>query len=210
MGAEAAAGDLLRRGREALAAADWDVARACFDEALAIEESPEALDGPAQAAHYLGDYDRAIELGERAFAAHRGRGAAGDAARVARWLAFFYFAVHANLAAAMARAESLLEGAEESVDHGWLALDRAPWSSDATERSKHAMAALTIARRFGDRDLAFGAIALLGETYVAAGRVAEGMTLLDEAMAAVSGGEVQRPRPAGSSGGPPHREEQER
>ena len=194
MGAEAATGDLLRRGREALAAADWDVARACFEEALAVEESAEALDGLAQAAHYLGDYDRAIALGERAFAAHRARGAVGEAARVARWLAFFYFAVHANLAAAngwMARAESLLEGAEESVDHGWLALDRAPWSSDATERSKQAMAALAIARRFGDRDLEFGAIALLGETHVAAGRVAEGMTLLDEAMAAASGGEVR-------------------
>ena len=40
------------------------------------------------------------------------------------------------------------------------------------------------------RDLEFDALALLGEAYVASGRVAEGMTLLDEAMAAVSGGEV--------------------
>ena len=45
-------------------------------------------------------------------------------------------------------------------------------------------------RRFGDRDLEFSAKALLGESLVASGRVAEGMTLLDETMAAVSGGEV--------------------
>ena len=59
------------------------------------------------------------------------------------------------------------------------------------------MAALAIARRFGDRDLEFSALALLGEAYVASGRVAEGMTLLDEAMAAVSGGEVRRHRAVG-------------
>ena len=42
----------------------------------------------------------------------------------------------------------------------------------------------------GDRDLEFSAKSLLGEAYVASGRVADGMTLLDETMAAVSGGEV--------------------
>jgi DNA-binding CsgD family transcriptional regulator len=193
MEAGAATGDLLRRGREALAAADWERARACFDDATASSESAEALDGLAQALHFLGDYDRAIELSERAFAAYRRRGVRGDASRLARWLAFMHGAVRGNAAVAngwMARAESLLEGAEESVEHGRLALDRAPFSSDATERGKHATAALAIARRFGDRDLEFGALALLGETYVAAGRVADGMTLLDEAMAAVTGGEV--------------------
>ena len=47
-----------------------------------------------------------------------------------------------------------------------------------------------IARRFGDTDLEFDALALLGECYVATGRVAEGMRLLDEVMAAATGGEV--------------------
>lgn len=55
--------------------------------------------------------------------------------------------------------------------HGWLTLDRAPFSHDASERQRLAAAALAIARRFGDMDLEFAAMALLGEAYVAAGRV---------------------------------------
>jgi DNA-binding NarL/FixJ family response regulator len=69
-------------------------------------------------------------------------------------------------------------------------LDRAPWSSDASERERFANAAIAIARRFGDKDLELDAIALLGESYVATGRVTEGMTLLDQVMAAVAAGEV--------------------
>ena len=116
-----------------------------------------------------------------------------EAAEVARWLAFLYGAVHGNMAAAngwMARAERLLEGVEESVEHGWLALDRAPWIDDPGERERCAMAALAIAqavRRPRPRVRRAGS---------AGPRVRRhrtrrgGMTLLDEAMAAVSGGEV--------------------
>jgi hypothetical protein len=86
----------------------------------------------------------------------------------------------------MARAESRLEGVDGRAAHGWLALDRAPWTRDSSERERHATAALAIARRFGDRDLEFEALALFGEASVASGRVAEGMTLLDAAMAAVA------------------------
>jgi tetratricopeptide (TPR) repeat protein len=110
-----------------------------------------------------------------------------------RWLAFLHGAVHGNMAAAngwMARAEGLLEQVKECAAHGWLTLDRAPWSRDSSERERLASDALTIARRFGDTDLEFGSLALLGDAYVHSGRVAEGMTLLDEAMAAVTAGEV--------------------
>ena len=53
-----------------------------------------------------------------------------------------------------------------------------------------ALDALAIARRFGDRDLEFAAQAVLGHAYVVSGRIEEGMGLIDEAMAAVAGGEV--------------------
>ena len=79
---------------------------------------------------------------------------------------------------------------DECAGHGWLALDRAPFTDDVAERERLAAAALAIARRFGDVDLEYDALALLGESYVAAGRVAEGMHLIDEAMTAVSAGEV--------------------
>jgi DNA-binding NarL/FixJ family response regulator len=184
---------LERRGREALTAADWTGARACFEQARELGETAEVLDGLSQAAHFLGEHREAIELKERAFAAYRRAGEQAKAAEVARWLAFLYGAVQGNRAAAngwMAWAERLLEGVEESVEHGRLALDRAPWTDDPDERERHALEALRIARRFGDRDLEFSAQALLGHAYVLRGRREEGMTLIDEAMAAVAGGEV--------------------
>jgi DNA-binding CsgD family transcriptional regulator len=185
--------DLLRDGREALAAGDWERARSRFEEAGELGETAETLDGLGQALHFQGEYDRAVELKERAFAAYRRRGMRIEAAELARWLAFLYLTVRGNMAAAngwMAQAEGLLEGVPKCVAHGWLALDRAPWTDDPAERERHANAALAVARRFGDRDLELSALALLGEAYVASGRIPEGMTLLDHAMAAVSAGEV--------------------
>jgi ATP/maltotriose-dependent transcriptional regulator MalT len=192
--------ELLRLGREALATADWERAGALFEQAAEISETAEVLDGLGEALQFRGEYARAIEVKERAFAEYERRGRPAEAAELARWLAFLHVSVHGNAAAAngwMARAESVLEGAEESAAHGWLMLDRAPWTSDAAERERFARAAIAIARRYGDKDLEFDAIALLGEAYVAAGRVTEGMRLLDQAMAAVSSGEVVRVGPAG-------------
>jgi len=187
------ASELLRGGHEALAVADWERARSCFERAVELEESAEALDGLSRAVHFQGDHARAIELTERAFASYRRRGKSVEAADLARWLAFLHGAGQGNMAAAngwMARAEGLLAEVEECAGHGWLILTRAPFSSDASEREQLAAAALAIGRRFGDAELEFDALALLGETNVASGRVVEGMTLLDQAMAAVSAREV--------------------
>jgi DNA-binding NarL/FixJ family response regulator len=185
--------DLVRAGREALTAADWDAARACFEQAEALGETAEVLDGLGDVAHFQGEYERALELKERAFAVYRRADMRVEAADTARWLAFMYATLHGSFAAAggwMTRAAGLLEGVEECAAHGWLALDRAPLSRDTSEREKAAVSALAIARRFDDTDLEFEALALLGETRVASGRFAEGMTLLDQAMAAVCAGEV--------------------
>ncbi len=186
--------ELGRQGRDALAATDWELARSCFEKARAVDETAEALDGLSQAAHFSGDYPEAIALKERAFAAYRRDGMQAEAAATARWLAFLYGAVNGNKAAAngwMKWAGRLLAGEEESVEHGRFALDQAAWTDDPGERERHAARAITIARRFADRDLEFSGQALLGHAYVVTGRVADGMSLIDESMAAVVGGEVE-------------------
>src|SRR5919108_4087562 len=103
--------DLVRGGREALAAADWERARACFERAAAeFGETAEVLDGLSDAAHFQGEYERAIELRERAFAAHRHDGNRIAAADAARWLAFMHGTFHGNFAVAsgwIGRAASL-------------------------------------------------------------------------------------------------------
>jgi DNA-binding NarL/FixJ family response regulator len=187
------ADDLVRDGREALAAADWERARERFAEAVEREPAAEALDGLGWALLWLADYDGAVESAERAFAAYRERELVVEAAEQARRLAFLHGAVYGNDAVAngwFARAARLLGDVEERADHGWLAFEQAPMTSDRAERERLATTALTLARRYGDRDLEFSALALLGETRVHEGRVAEGMALIDEAMAAVAGGEV--------------------
>ena len=186
--------EFVQDGQAALAAADWARARECFELALDQDaQHPEALDGLGRALHFQGEYGRAIELTERAFAAYLWAGRGVEAADRARWLAFLHGAVNANMSAAggwMARAESALEGVKECAAHGWLQLDRAPFTEEIREREQLAASALAIARRFGDIDLEYDALALLGEAYVAEGRVEEGMKLLDQAMAAVSSNEV--------------------
>ena len=183
----------LRDGHAALAAADWARASDCFERASRLTDSAAALDGLSQALHFQGEYARSIACKERAFAEYRRLGKHAEAADLARWLAFLHACVHGNLAVAsgwMGRAESLLEGQEESVAHGWVTLDRAPFTGDPAERERLATAAIVIARRFGDTDLEFDALSVLGESHVASGRVVEGMRLLDQAMTAVCGGEV--------------------
>jgi tetratricopeptide (TPR) repeat protein len=185
--------DLVRDGWRALSEANWDAARSYFERASESGETAETLDGLGRALHFQRDYPRAIELTERAFVAYRREGRPVDAADRARWLAFLHGAVNGHMAVAngwMERAASLLEDAEECAGHGWLVLDRAPFTDNAEKRRELASAALVIARRFGDVDLEYDALSLLGESHVAAGRVEEGMRLLDTAMAAVAAGEV--------------------
>src|SRR3712207_9378236 len=76
------ANELLRRGRKALAAADWEAARQCFEQARELGETAEVLDGLSQAAHFQGAHQEAIECKERAFGAYRRRGQRAEAAEV--------------------------------------------------------------------------------------------------------------------------------
>ena len=112
------ADDLVRSGREALAQADWERARSCFEQARELAESAEVLDGLSAAAHFQGEHQEAIQLKERAFAAYRRGGKRAKAAEVARWLAFLYGAVHGNRAAAngwMAWAEGARLGVDDAI-----------------------------------------------------------------------------------------------
>src|SRR5215208_2024357 len=178
--------DLLREGEEAIAAADWQTARACLERALETGQSPDALTGLSKVAMIERDYERAIELKERAFDLYKAAGRVADASDVAFWLTFMYATYHGNLSAALGwkeRAASVLDGAAETAAHGRLAIIEAAFSSDPAERERLATSALTVARRFGNADFEIEALSLLGEAQVLGGRVGEGMPLLDEAMA---------------------------
>jgi DNA-binding CsgD family transcriptional regulator len=185
---------LLRAGKQAIAAADWDTARACFERALDAGDEPNALTGLSEVAMYEREYERAIALRERAFELYKEIGEFAPASVGAIWLTFMYATYHGNFSAALGwkgRAETVLDGTEETAAHGWLLLLQAPFSHDSAEREQLAMSALAIGRRHGDVDLEIEGLALLGEAQVVGGQVADGMRLLDEAMAAVTAGRVR-------------------
>lgn len=181
---------LLARGRAALAAGDWDAARGWFAEA---GDSADALDGLAQALYCLADYPGAIDCAERAFTAHLAGGANLRAAMCARFVAFQHGAVHGNGSAAagwMARATRLVDAAGDCPERARIELTRAALAADAAARDRHLAAATEIARRHGETDVVWDAQSVRGLHLVAAGDVVAGMALLDEALAAVTAGEV--------------------
>ena len=127
-------------------------------------------------------------------AAIRGFTAAGDRRRAAlacvRLGDLFAHAI-GNQTAARAwyiRATRLVEDEPPCIEQGWVAV--AALGCDVDDPAvllARAELALDRARRFGDVNLETKALADAGLAHVQAGRVAEGMTLLDEAMALACG-----------------------
>ena len=188
--------DLVAAGEEALTAGDWEGAREAFAAAVDLNPSPEALDGFGRTLWWLGDVDGAIEHRERAYAVLRKAGDQAAAARIALWLAREYLEAIGNQPASngwIARAEGLLRDAEAGPVHGWLSLTRGGLSLDPEGMRSHAEAAIEIGRASDDADLEASGLALLGRAMLLAGEFEAGIAALDEAMVAVTGGEVDDP-----------------
>ena len=187
------ADQLIADGRAALRSGDAAGAREIFGHALAAGPSGDALEGLARAAYLDLDYAEAIEKWEEACAAHREGGDVLGAVRVARMLSYLYGTVvgdKAVMSGWQARARTLVGSDTESLPGGWILLDSARFEPSAVPQEDRFRATLVLARRFGDPDLECVTLAYLGSHLVLADRTDEGMALLDEAMAAVTGGEV--------------------
>ncbi|MDP9441008.1 MAG: hypothetical protein M3P34_02250 [Actinomycetota bacterium] len=87
-----------------------------------------------------------------------------------------------------ARARRLVENEPPCLEQGWVAVAALGCDvDDPAELQAAAELALDRARRFGDVNLETKALADAGLAHVQAGRIAEGMALLDEAMALACG-----------------------
>jgi DNA-binding NarL/FixJ family response regulator len=188
---------LVAEGVIALRAGDAPTARACFDHALEEVESGEAHEGRARVAYLDLEFDLAMDHWERAYGVYRECSDAAGAVRIARMLSFASGAIGGDWAVSsgwLARAETLLADSEPSAEAGWLALNRGMFDGDRTRKEQCFHEALEIARRFEDRELEFDTLAYLGASLVHSDRTEEGMLLLDEALAAVAGHEVDNPQ----------------
>ena len=190
----------LTSGREARERADWASAQAAYEAALADAPSGEGYEGLATALFWQNQVEGAFRAMERAYAQFRRDGEPGRAAWAALWLAGQYMRVKGNPAAARgwaARSGRLLAEAEPCAETGRVILVRALASNDWGQIERAAEQAIEIARRFGDADYEALAVAYSGLAMLSTGRQTEGLTRLDEAMAAASGGEVRAPEAIG-------------
>lgn len=191
---EAAA--VLGEAQQALESGHWSAARDAFEASLEHEQSAEALFGLGSALWWLGETESSVRYQERAYAAFRRRPDPAQAVLAAVYLCLIYNASLGNHAAArgwLARAATLVRENELAPLAGWVQLCRATVATDTGDPRQAeicAREARKAASRFADADLELCALSELGAALVALGRVEEGASLLDEAMAGALGGEA--------------------
>jgi DNA-binding CsgD family transcriptional regulator/tetratricopeptide (TPR) repeat protein len=184
----------LERGRAAYANGSW---RAAYSALSALEpQAPEDSERLATAAYMLGRDDDYVLALERAHLAYRERGEPLRAARCAFWIAINLI-LRGEIAPAggwLSRARRLVEREPgDCVERGYLLLPLV-FERRAQGRDEDAIAAAAeaaaIGERFHDADLFALATHDHGLLLIDQGRVAEGLRLLDEAMVAVTAGEL--------------------
>jgi DNA-binding CsgD family transcriptional regulator len=181
-------------GRAALEAGRWSDARAAFEAALAEQESAEVLEGLGEALWWLGEPQAAVEHRERAYVAFRRAGDGARAAHTALSVCTTYLANFGNGAAAagwLARAESAVSGEPAEPLQGWFWLMAAYLSPDAEAACELLRRAHVVARDTGDVDLELTALSDLGGRLVHDGRIADGLPLIDQALAGCLAGECE-------------------
>jgi tetratricopeptide (TPR) repeat protein len=190
------AGAVLGEAQQALESGHWSAARDAFEASLEHEQSAEALFGLGSALWWLGETESSVRYQERAYVAFRRRPDPAQAVLAAVYLCLIYNARLGNHAAArgwLARAATLVRENELAPLAGWVQLCRATVATDTGDPRQAeicAREARKAASRFADADLELCALSELGAALVALGRVEEGASLLDEAMAGALGGEA--------------------
>ena len=184
-------------GDAALSRGAWADARTAFEAALAVRESPEALEGLGVAAWWLDLADVLFDARERAYRLYREREDRAGAARIAVCLAWDCWAFRGEHAVAngwLQRARRLLEDLPDSSERAWLELREGALAlledGDPDRAHAHATEGIRAAKASRNLDLEMLGRAVQGLALVASGAVAEGMRLLDEVNAAVVAGEL--------------------
>jgi DNA-binding CsgD family transcriptional regulator len=178
-----------------MAAGDWPGARDAFAAVLEATQMPEAYFGLANALFWLGDIGGTIANCEKAYAAFRRRGDTMFAAGAALSLVGYNKGYLGNAAAArgwLSRAARIIDNEVPEL-RGELLGATAYVTDDPVQSETLARQAVEIGRANGNSDLELMAMHAVGQALVQQGRTEEGMSLLDEAMAGVIGGESGDP-----------------
>ncbi len=187
----------LERGRQFYARADW---RDAYDALSVADQStrlgPADLELLARAAYMLGRDDDYVSALERAFRAHLDAGEPMPAVRLAFWIghSWLFRGQAAPAFGWFARAERLLAGKHDDVaERGYVLVARLLdhlTKGDARGASGIATEIAEIGERCGDPDLVAIGMMERGHALVRLGQGEDGMRLVDEAMVAVTSGEL--------------------
>jgi class 3 adenylate cyclase/DNA-binding CsgD family transcriptional regulator len=195
--APAEVGDELDRGREAYESRRWldayeSLSRADRTSPLTLVDLERLMTSTAM----VGRMDEYNALLERAHHAFLDAGEALAAARYAGWLGM-NLALRGDVGQAggwFGRAQRLIDGeGRDCVERGYLLLPaafRAHSSGDYEAAAETAAEAVAIADRFRDSDLFAMAMYFQGMARIEAGRVDDGLAMLDEAMVPLTAGEI--------------------
>ncbi|MEE8332005.1 MAG: adenylate/guanylate cyclase domain-containing protein [Acidimicrobiia bacterium] len=193
----AEAADLLAEGRQAHASQDWQRAYDALAGAeAAIELDAEDLQRMGEAAYWTGRSDEGVSIREKAYGAYVREGKKEEAALIAVALANSYkFRLAESVSKAwLARAKGLLEGAEDTEARGHVLRFESVLAfeseGDSLRGLELADGVIEMGRRLNDRNLEALGLQDKGRFLVAMGQVEEGMILVDEAMVAAVGGEL--------------------
>jgi DNA-binding CsgD family transcriptional regulator len=188
--------EVLQQGHDSIRVQAW--ATAFSQLSAADRESPldaEDIERLATAAHLSGREAESADLLARAHQSYLASGNIHRAVRCALWLGFrlLFSGELARAGGWLARARRLLDGQSECLEHGYLLLPEGLNSirqGDPSAAYETFMRAGDIGRRFAEKDLETMALHGQGRALIRLGQRIPGVRLLDEAMVAVTSGEV--------------------
>lgn len=185
----------IERGREALARHAWPEAYDLLVDAPISELSGVELNALADAAWWTARLEESIGIRQKAYTASVAEGNEIQAGGIALRLAIEHFSRGEPSVGAgwLGRGHRHLDDQPECVEVGFMPLIEstvARYGGDADGAIALAERAVEIAGRVRDPNLNPMASHTLGMAMIGAGRIAEGLPLLDEAMTAAIAGEL--------------------
>jgi DNA-binding CsgD family transcriptional regulator len=185
----------IERARDAVGREAWADAYEAFQGIDHRALSPQDLEGLADSAWWLSRIDESISARQRAYTGYGDAGeelrAAGCALRLC--IEHFVRGEPAVGAGWLGRAQRHLHERPECVEQGFLAVIEATvmrFGGELDAALALATQGVEIGQRLSDRTLLAMAIHTQGLIHIAAGRVSQGLALLDEAMTSVVAGEL--------------------
>ncbi len=188
--------DDLARAREAYERREWVTAYERLSDLHQDDLAGDDFDRLGEAAYLLGRTNDCVQALQRAFQAHLAAGDVPAAVRSGFWLTM---ALMDGGEAAVAggwlqRCQRLLDEVEgDVVEHGYLltaAMLRHVFTGEFDQAQRLAPQVVEYGRRFNDPDLLANGLNAQGRMLMYAGRVPEGLAMLDEAMVGVAMGDV--------------------